>query len=177
MKVLLIVDLQNDFLPGGALPAPYGNQIIPVVNQLLNQFELVVASKDWHPEKTVHFEQWPVHCIANSAGADFPSELNREKITTIVQKGTRDSDDGYSAFEATSLDLKKYLQEKQVKELYVCGLTTEYCVKNTVLDALKAGFKTTVIQNAVAGVRAKPGDEEQAWTAMQQAGAKLIPSF
>ncbi len=177
MKALLIVDLQNDFLPGGALPAPYGNQIIPVVNQLINQFELVVASKDWHPEKTVHFEQWPVHCIANSAGADFPSELNHEKITTIVQKGTRDSDDGYSAFEATSLDLKKYLQEKLVKELYICGLTTEYCVKNTVLDALKAGFKTTVIQNAVAGVRAKPGDEDQAWAAMQQAGAKLIPSF
>lgn len=176
MKALLIVDLQNDFLPGGALPAPNGDKIIPVVNKLLDQFDLVIASKDWHPSDSVHFQKWPVHCVANSEGAAFPQELEQSKIKTVVLKGTRNSDDGYSAFEATNIQLNNFLQKNQVKKLYVCGLTTEYCVKNTVLDALDAGYKTFVVRDAVEAVNAQPGDEEKAWQEMQTAGATIIYS-
>ena len=171
MKALLIVDLQNDFLPDGALPARDGNKIIPVVNELIEHFDLVVASKDWHPDDTVHFEKWPVHCVANTDGAAFPKSLDTSKIERVVLKGTGNRDDGYSAFEATSLQLDDFLKQNQVDELYICGLTTEYCVKNTVLDALKAGYTTNVIKNAVEGVKAQPGDEEEAWKEMENAGA------
>lgn len=174
MKALLIVDLQNDFLPGGALPAAKGRTIIPVVNELLDQFDLVIASKDWHPQDSIHFQQWPVHCLADSEGAAFPEDLRHEKIKKVLLKGTRNSDDGYSAFEATNLELTNYLKEKQVDELYICGLTTEYCVKNTVFDALKAGFQTFVVKEAVAAVNAQPGDEEKAWQEMQKAGAIIV---
>ncbi|WP_159518101.1 nicotinamidase [Sunxiuqinia indica] len=174
MKALLIVDLQNDFLPGGALPAPQGNQIIPVINQLMNQFSLVIASRDWHPKDTVHFDKWPVHCVAETKGADFPAQLDQSNIEQVVQKGTKDSDDGYSAFEATNLNLDNYLKKNQVSELFICGLTTEYCVKTTVLDALKLGYKTVVIKNAVAGVHAQPGDEDRAWEEMKNQGATLV---
>ena len=176
MKALLIVDLQNDFLPGGALPAPDGNQIIPVVNKLMKYFDLIVASKDWHPKDTIHFNQWPVHCVADSKGSDFPDKLEKSKITTIVHKGTRNSDDGYSAFEATDLQLNEYLEQNKVDELYVCGLTTEYCVKNTVLDALKIGYKTMVVKDAVEGVKAQSGDEDKAWQEMETAGARILSS-
>jgi len=176
MKALLIVDLQNDFLPGGALPAPEGNKIIPVINKLLDQYDLVIASKDWHPEDTVHFQKWPVHCVKGSPGANFPPALNQEKINLIVEKGTRNSDDGYSAFEATNVDLDSYLKEKNVDELHITGLTTEYCVKNTVLDALQAGYSSFVIKDAVEGVKAHPGDEEKAWEEMISTGAKVITS-
>ncbi|MGQ7868507.1 isochorismatase family protein [Sunxiuqinia sp. sy24] len=174
MKALLLVDLQNDFLPGGALPAPDGNSIIPVVNALIDQFELVIASKDWHPNNSIHFQKWPIHCLANSAGAAFPEELNQHKIKTVLLKGTRNSDDGYSAFEATNIQLTNILNENQVDQLYVCGLTTEYCVKNTVLDALNAGYQTYVVKEAVAAVKAQPGDEEKAWEEMQDAGAIIV---
>lgn len=174
MKALLIVDLQNDFLPGGALPAPKGDRIIPIVNQLINQFDEVIASRDWHPDDTIHFEKWPVHCVSGTEGAAFPKELEHTKIKTILEKGTRNNDDGYSAFEATNLNLNHYLKERKIDELYICGLTTEYCVKNTVLDALKAGYPTYVVKEAVAGVRAQPGDEEKAWEEMSNAGAKIV---
>ncbi len=176
MKALLIVDLQNDFLLGGALPAPDGKKIIPVVNKLINLVDLVVASKDWHPEDSVHFEKWPVHCVANSEGAAFPEELEQSKIKTVVLKGTRNTDDGYSAFEATNIQLNNYLKENKVDELYICGLTTEYCVKNTVLDALEADYKTFVVRDAVEAVKAQPGDEEKAWQEMQAAGASIVYS-
>ncbi|HKJ41835.1 MAG TPA: nicotinamidase [Sunxiuqinia sp.] len=176
MKALLIVDLQNDFLPTGALPAPEGDRIVPVVNQLIEQFDLIVASKDWHPQDTIHFKNWPVHCVANSKGAEFPSALHDSKIETVALKGTRNTDDGYSAFEATSLKLDGYLKKNQVDTLYICGLTTEYCVKNTVLDAVKAGYKTYVVKDAVEGVKAQPGDEEKAWAEMEKAGANLVLS-
>lgn len=174
MKTLIIVDLQNDFLPGGALPAPNGDRIIPVVNKLLDRFDWVIASKDWHPKETIHFKKWPVHCVAGSWGAEFPQELNRPKIDLVIQKGTQDSDDGYSAFEATNVGLDRLLRNKNTKTLYICGLTTEYCVKNTVLDALQAGYETYVIKDAVEGVNAQAGDEERAWEEMQDAGAKII---
>ena len=174
MKALLIVDLQNDFLPGGALPAPDGMKIIPEINRLIDRFDLVVASKDWHPEDTVHFEKWPVHCVKGTAGADFPSGLEQSKINMVVLKGTNNRDDGYSAFEATSIKLDQYLKKNKIKDLYITGLTTEYCVKNTTLDALKLGYTTYVFKDAVAGVKAKPGDEKDAWHEMNDSGAKII---
>ncbi len=176
MKALLIVDLQNDFLPGGALPAFEGDKIIPVVNRLQNYFDLIVASKDWHPADTIHFQKWPVHCVQGSTGAAFPSSLKQEKIEQQFLKGTRNVDDGYSAFEATNIDPGQYLRSKGVDELVIAGLTTEYCVKNTVLDALRENFKTVVVKDAVAPVRAVPGDEEKAWEEMEAAGAKIVNS-
>jgi nicotinamidase/pyrazinamidase len=95
MKALLIVDVQNDFLPGGALPAPNGRKIIPEINRLMDRFVLIVASKDWHPEDTVHFGKWPPHCVKETTGADFPAELEQSKINTVVLKGTNNVDDGY----------------------------------------------------------------------------------
>ena len=174
MKALVIVDLQNDFLPGGALPAPGGNKIVPEINRLMDQFDLVVASRDWHPADSSHFDRWPPHCVRETEGAAYPEELDSEKIDKEFLKGTGGRDDGYSAFEATSANLDTYLKEHNVDELYCCGLTTEYCVKSTALDAVKNGYRTIVISNATAGVKANPGDEEKAYRDMKEAGVKVI---
>ena len=104
-RALLIVDVQNDFCPGGALPAPTGDKVVPVINKIIDKFSNIVASRDWHPKVTVHFNKWPEHCVQNTKGADFPKELNKEKFDQIFEKGTRNIDDGYSAFEATNVDL------------------------------------------------------------------------
>lgn len=174
MKALIIVDLQNDFLPGGALPAPEGNKIIPEINRIMHQFDMVVASRDWHPENSIHFDRWPHHCVRDTEGAAYPEGLDSEKINKEFLKGTGGRDDGYSAFEATSANLDIYLKENKVDELYCCGLTTEYCVKATALDAVKNGYKTCVIRNATAGVKANPGDEEKAYREMEEAGVVVI---
>lgn len=176
MKAFLIVDLQNDFLPGGALPAPEGDKIIPEINRIMEDFDLVLASRDWHPEESDHFDKWPRHCIRNTEGAAFPAELNAEKIKKEFLKGTGRRDDGYSAFEATNEDLDAFLRENNVTELYLAGLTTEYCVKATALDAKRLGYETAVITTATAGVRAQPGDEDRAYQGMSQAGVKIIKS-
>ena len=175
MKALLIVDVQNDFCPGGALGAPGNDEVVPVINKIQDKFDVVVASKDWHPENSVHFENWPVHCVANTKGAEFHPDLKTGKIENIFLKGTGNKDDGYSAFEATSDDLTLYLKEKGVDELYVAGLTTDYCVKNTVLDAVKE-FRTTVIEDGIRAVNVNPGDGQKAINEMKQAGAKFIDS-
>jgi len=174
MKALVIVDLQNDFLPGGALPAPDGNKIIPEINRLMDQFDLVVASRDWHPPDSIHFDRWPPHCVRETEGAAYPDELDSEKIEKEFLKGTGERDDGYSAFEATSANLDAYLKENNIDELFLAGLTTEYCVKSTALDAVKNGYKTHVISNATAGVKANAGDEEKAYREMKEAGVKII---
>ena len=174
MKALLIVDLQNDFLPGGALPAPEGNRIIPEINRIMDKFDLVIASRDWHPSDSNHFHRWPQHCVGNTEGAAFPEELDAGKIEKEFLKGTGNKDDGYSAFEATSSDLNAFLREKAVTHLFLTGLTTEYCVKSTALDAVKNGYQTYVIRDATAGVKAKPGDEEKAYRDMKEAGITII---
>jgi nicotinamidase/pyrazinamidase len=173
---LLIVDVQNDFCPGGTLPTPHGDLIVPVINELMDKFELVIASRDWHPEDSIHFKRWPVHCVKNSHGADFPADLRSEKIVQIFEKGTRSKDDGYSAFEATNKNLAEYLKEKEVDELYITGLAAEYCVKSTVLSALKYGFNTIVIKDAVEGMRQNEGDVENAFEEMEKAGATVLIS-
>ncbi len=173
---LLIVDVQNDFCPGGALPTPQGDIVVPVINKLMDKFDLIIASRDWHPEDTIHFNLWPVHCVKETHGADFPADLKREKIIQIFEKGTGSKDDGYSAFEATNKNLVKYLNEKEIDKLYIAGLTAEYCVKSTVLDALKYGFKTFVIKDAVEGIRQNEDDFDRAFEEMRNAGATIITS-
>lgn len=173
-KCLIIVDVQKDFCPGGALAASGGNDIVPVINKLMSKFSLIVASKDWHPAKTVHFEKWPVHCVRGTAGAKFHKQLDVEAINEVALKGTGNSDDGYSAFEATNIDLAYWLRKNHVTEVYVCGIATEYCVMSTAMDAMRAGFKTYVITDAIAAVEVKPGDAKKALEEMGKAGISLI---
>ncbi len=176
MNALLIVDVQNDFCPGGALGAPGTDEVVPVLNEVMENgaFDMILASKDWHPEETVHFEKWPVHCVRNTKGAEFHPDLKEQPIDTILYKGTGNKDDGYSAFEATNKDLAQFLREKGVEYLYVGGLTTDYCVRATVLDALKEGFHVYVIEEAIRPVNANPGDGERAVREMKDAGAIFI---
>lgn len=176
MKGLLIIDVQNDFCPGGILAAPEGDHVVPVINRLIDKFTIVVASKDWHPRTSVHFQHWPPHCVQNSQGAEFHPELRTEKIQQVFLKGTGDKDDGYSAFEATNLDMNEYLKSKGVTELYVTGLATDYCVKASAMDAAKKGFRTFVVTDAVSAVNVKPDDGQQALEEMQAAAITLVDS-
>ncbi|MCX7991617.1 MAG: isochorismatase family protein [Proteobacteria bacterium] len=148
MKALLIVDLQNDFCPNGALPVPEGDKIVAVINKIMDKFDIVVASKDWHKTDTKHFNRWPPHCIEKTKGADFPNELRQEKIDEVFYKGTTNEDKGYSAFEAENLDLEDYLRGKKVDEIFLAGLALDYCVKETAKDAIQRGFKTYIVKDA-----------------------------
>ncbi len=175
-SALFIVDVQNDFLPGGALAVPSGDRVIDPINRLQERFEMILASKDWHPAKTVHFDRWPVHCVRGTEGARFPSALKIDKIKQVFLKGTGESDDGYSAFEATNEDLEAYLKIHGIERLYITGLATDYCVKATALDAAAAGFETFIVRDAVRAVNLNPGDETKAMEIMQRAGVKIILS-
>jgi nicotinamidase/pyrazinamidase len=176
MRALLIVDVQNDFCPGGSLAVPEGDKVVPIINRLMGRFPVVVASKDWHPKDTVHFKKWPPHCVQGTKGAEFHPDLNAKRIQKVFLKGTRNKDDGYSAFEATSEDLAAFLNGKGVTELYVAGLATDYCVKASALDADKLGFETYVVEDAVAAVNVKPGDDAKALETMRKAGITLVDS-
>jgi nicotinamidase/pyrazinamidase len=176
MKALFIVDVQNDFCPGGALPVPEGDQVVPVINRLMDHFPFVLASKDWHPSETVHFQKWPPHCVQGTPGAEFHPALRTDRIDQVFLKGTGNRDDGYSAFEATNENLAEYLRRHGVEELYVTGLATDYCVRATVLDALREGFRTYVVTDAVRAVNVSPGDGERALEEMRRAGAILVTS-
>lgn len=175
-KALLIVDVQNDFCPNGALAVKEGDKVVPVINSVMDKFDTVLASKDWHPVKTAHFEKWPVHCVAETDGAEFHPDLRTDKINLLLLKGTQDKDDGYSAFEASNISLTEYLHEKKITDLYVCGLATDYCVKATALDASKNGFHTYVITDAVAAVNLQPGDDKEALQEMFLNGCTLLES-
>ncbi len=175
-KALLIVDVQNDFCPGGALAVKDGDKVVPVINGIIDKFDLVLASKDWHPVDSVHFEKWPVHCVQNTYGADFHPDLQTDKIDRVLLKGTQNKDEGYSAFEATNISLADFLREEGVTDLYVCGLATDYCVKATALDACKLGFRTYVITDAVAAVNLNPGDDKKALEEISSQGCILVNS-
>ncbi len=166
-KALLLVDIQNDFLPGGALAVPEGDRVIAVANALIPKFAHVFASQDWHPPGHVSFEEWPEHCVQNTHGAALASDLGA--VVKVFQKGSELNKDAYSAF---ATDLGAHLKEKGVTHLYVMGLATDYCVKATVLDGLKEGFDVTLI---VDGCRAI-GDEQKAVDEMREAGAHTIVS-
>lgn len=173
---LLVVDVQNDFCPDGALAVVEGDAIIPVINAWMPRFATVVASRDWHPANSVHFTNWPPHCIAGTYGAQFRTGLDTGRFLLVLDKGTDNADDGYSAFEATSEDFESWLRGRGIEMLYVCGLATDYCVLRTVLDACRLGFGVTVIGDAIAAVEVNPGDGQRAQEAMEAAGARFVLS-
>lgn len=175
-KALLIVDVQNDFCPGGALAVKDGDKIVPVINRIMDKFDIVISSQDWHPADSVHFEKWPVHCVAGTHGAGFHPDLDIAKIDLRLLKGTDNKDDGYSAFEATNTSLTDFLHENNIQHLYVCGLATDYCVKASATDAVTQGFHTYVITDAIGAVNAQPGDDEKALREMYSKGCILIES-
>lgn len=173
-SALFIVDVQVDFCPGGNLPVPQGDEVVPVINQLMPCFDIVLASKDWHPQNSKHFEKWPPHCVAGTPGADFHPDLNARYIQKVFYKGTGIHEDGYSAFEATNDDLEDFLRRNQIDTLYIAGLATDYCVRATSLDALKRGFQVYVIEDAIRGV--DPEASRKALQEIQQAGGKIVRS-
>lgn len=175
-KALLIVDVQNDFCPGGSLAIKEGNQIVPIINDLMDKMDLVIATQDWHPEDSTHFENWPVHCVANTDGAKLNPGLNQGKIDQVALKGTGHDDPGYSAFDATNISLSDYLKEQNVGSLYIVGLATDYCVRASALDACKLGFRTYVVTDAIAAVDLKEGDGEKALDEMCKAGCSFVSS-
>lgn len=184
-KALFIVDPENDFFEGGALGVPGSLCIIPKLNKLMAFCETrripipVFVSRDWHPANTAHFKKWPVHCVAETAGAAFHSDLIFPKDFFVeILKGLSTEDDGYSPFEGTDgkNSLDQLLRNASIEKLYVCGLATDYCVKACVLDALKLGYTVTVITDAIAAVNLKPNDGADALQEMQDAGAILKPT-
>lgn len=176
MRALLVVDVQNDFCPGGSLATPKGHAVVPVINKLIDEFDFVVASRDWHPVETIHFRKWPKHCVQGTTGAEFHPELHAHRFHKIFIKGTGNVDDGYSSFEATNENLAEYLNKRGVDTVYIAGLTIEYCVKTTAQDSIKFGFETFVIKDAVEGIYQHEGDVEAAFDEMKKAGVKMITS-
>lgn len=178
-RALIVVDVQNDFCPGGALAVAQGDEVVAPLNKLIEEFlergEPVFKSRDWHPEKTRHFAAyggtWPVHCVQNTKGAEFHPELIDDMHIRVVSKGLGD-EDSYSAFDGTDLALQ--LRRLGIEEVWVGGLATDYCVKNTVLDGLKEGFRVKALKNAMRAVELKPGDGERAIAEMRNAGAEIV---
>jgi nicotinamidase/pyrazinamidase len=176
---LLIVDLQNDFLPGGSMAVPTGDEILPLVNRYVILMQTrglpVFASKDWHPQNHCSFTaqggQWPEHCVANTQGAAFPRALKLAADTPVILKGQDAAREAYSAFQGT--ELEHLLRQKGVDRLLVCGLTTDYCVLSTVRDALDAGFRVCVLTDAVRAVDLHPGDGARAIEEMAGLGAEF----
>jgi nicotinamidase/pyrazinamidase len=179
-KALLIVDVQNDFIPGGTLAVPGGDQVVPVLNDYAARFSAeglpAFASRDWHPKETTHFEQWPPHCVQGTTGAEYHPDLQLPDNTIVVTKGADPREDAYSCFQAVGPDGTPFadlLRERGIEELHVGGLATDYCVKATVLDALNAGFRVKLLIDATRGVDVNPGDTERALTEMVNAGAEV----
>jgi nicotinamidase/pyrazinamidase len=175
-RVLLVVDVQNDFCPGGSLPTPYGDKVVPVINNLLNKFEFIIGVRDWHPNKTKHFDIWPPHCIQKTTGAQYHPDLQQNKFNYIFNKGTGTIDNGYSAFEVVDVNLEQFLKQNGIKQVYIAGLTIEYCVKNSAIDAVDAGFETFVIRDAVEGIYQHKNDVDKAIKEMKNKGIKFIYS-
>lgn len=195
MKALIIVDLQNDFLPGGALAVPHGDTVLPLANKLQSSFRLIVATQDWHPIKHGSFAAshqgkqpgdfvklknldqrlWPLHCVQNTRGAEITTGLMMNKVNKVFKKGIDVEIDSYSGFfdngHQRSTGLAEYLKEKKVNEVYILGLATDYCVKATALDAVALGFKTHLIEDACRGVNET--DAKNAIEEMRKAGVHI----
>ena len=200
MNALLLTDLQNDFCPGGALAVPEGDLLIPIANRLVETFDLVVATQDWHPADHGSFAAnhpgkqpgelidlnglqqilWPVHCVNNTPGAEFHPDLNLDRITRVFHKGTDPQVDSYSGFfdngRRTETGLGNYLREQNVQRIYLCGLATDYCVAFTALDAIGHGFETFLVEDACRGVNLNPGDVDLAIENMQSHGIQITTS-
>ena len=178
-QALLVIDVQNDFCPGGTLAVPHGDEVVEPLNRLIDEFlergAPVYKTRDWHGPVSTHFAAyggtWPVHCVRETEGAEFHPALRDDPRITVISKGLDDKD-GYSAFDDT--DLVAQLKRQNVEELVIGGLATDYCVKSTVLDALKHGFKVKAIENAMRAVDLQPGDGERAIDDMRDAGAEIV---
>lgn len=200
-SALILVDIQNDFIPGGALPARDGHEVVPIANRLLQgRFDLFVASQDWHPSDHLSFasnhpgkspgdlielsglEQvlWPDHCVQGSRGAEFHPDLAVEGIDHVVHKGVDREIDSYSCFfdngHLRATGLEDYLRTEEVSRVYIAGLATDYCVRYSALDSVRLGFDTTVITDACRGVELNPGDIDRALDDMKLAGVKFVTS-
>ncbi|MDE3074753.1 MAG: isochorismatase family protein [Chloroflexota bacterium] len=173
---LVIVDPQNDFCPGGALPVPHGDLIFGNINRLQPHFRHVLATQDWHPPNHSSFlpqgGPWPPHCIRDTDGAGLHRSLDRAGIREVVQKGVDVATDGYSGFAGT--DLAERLRRRGVSRIVACGLATDYCVRATVLEAIQHGFAAAVVIDAIAAVDVHPGDGQRALDEMRAAGAQLV---
>ncbi len=177
-RALIVVDVQNDFCPGGALAVPHGDEVVAPLNKLITEFlergEPVFKSRDWHPPKTKHFARyggtWPIHCVQNTAGAEFHPDLIDDIHIRTISKGLGD-EDSYSAFDGTDLGLQ--LRRLGITEIWVGGLATDYCVKNTVLDALKEGLAVRALEDAMRPVELNSGDGARALEEMKAAGARV----
>lgn len=196
-KALILVDIQNDFIPGGALAVPGGDEIVPIANSLMKKFGFVIATQDWHPPDHGSFASmhegkkpgdksildglpqilWPDHCVQGTPGAEFVSTLNSHAITHIVRKGEDRNIDSYSGFfdngQRKATGLADYLHSKHIKDVVLIGLATDYCVKFTALDACMLGFNTTVLQEGVRGVELSSGDCSRAFETMRDAGVQI----
>jgi nicotinamidase/pyrazinamidase len=200
MRVLLLIDVQTDFAPGGALPVAEANCIVPIANALQLKFPLVVATQDWHPLNHLSFAinhpgkrpgetvelagapqiLWPVHCVQGTTGAAFLPDLDIHRIQKVIQKGTDPVIDSYSGFydnaQRRDTGLGDYLRQQKVDHIYLMGLATDYCVKFTALDALRLGFRVTLIRDGCRGVELNPGDVIRAINDVQTAGAQIVSS-
>jgi len=198
MKVLLVVDVQNDFCPGGSLEVKEGDRVIAVINKIRDQFDLVLFTQDWHPRNHKSFASnhpgkkpgdivdlngiqqilWPDHCVQDTEGADFHKDLIVRAGDPVFKKGTDPEIDSYSAFydnrHLKSTGLAEFLKNRGITEIYICGLATDYCVKYSALDALSESFKVHVIVEACRGVDLKPGDSERALEEVRTAGVKIV---
>lgn len=181
---LVLVDVQNDFCPGGALAVPHGDEVVEPLNREIERFRRsgrpIVASRDWHPDQTTHFQSgggpWPPHCVQNRSGAAFHPELKLPPEAIVVSKGTGATEDAYSAFDArdeSDRPLDDVLRERGARRLFVGGLATDYCVRATVLDALRLGYDVTLLAEAIRGVDVRPGDSDRAIEEMRSAGARV----
>jgi nicotinamidase/pyrazinamidase len=182
---LLLIDVQNDFCPGGALAVADGDRVVPALNRYIERFQKsrlpILATRDWHPEKTRHFKAyggvWPAHCIQGTRGAEFRSDLRLAPEALVVSKGMAADEDSYSGFDGRDepgVALGEILRAHGIERLFVGGLATDYCVKHTVLDGLKQGFKVVLLDDAARAVDLRPGDGERAIAEMVQAGAGKI---
>ena len=198
---LIIVDVQNDSLPGGALAVTEGDKIIPIINSLQECFDIIIATQDWHPHNHKSFASqntknnigdiidlngiqqilWPNHCINNTHGAEFSKDINNNRIDKIIQKGSNTEVDSYSGFfendKISKTGLDEYLSEKKVNTVYICGLAMDYCVKYTAIDATSLGYKTFLVQDACKGVNINPNDSKNAINDMRENGVTIIDSI
>ncbi len=179
---LIVVDVQNDFLPGGALAVPGGGEVIEPLNNYIQQFARrqlpVFATRDWHPPDHCSFREqggpWPAHCVAGTHGAEFPPQLRLPANVRLISKATRPEAEDFSGFPGTDFELQ--LRDTDCERLFVGGLATEYCIRATVLDARAAGFEVIVLTDAIRALDAKPGDGERALAEMKASGAQISPA-